>query len=112
MGPSPTHIHACINIYVHTHIFRHGVLLHHELNSLPDLLTRLGRVHSLFTKPHPLTKTVDEQLETKKEVGGVEQATANKGTLQSVEAFHRGFLNYLVENRFFSLMYHYLDCYG
>ena len=93
----------------HTHIhtpFRHGVLLYHELNNLPDLLSRLGRVHSLFSQPHPLTKTSGHHFEVAKE------QKDSDGVLISVEAFHGGFLKYLVENRFISLMYHYLDCYG
>ena len=86
---------------------RHGVLLPQELSSLPDLLNRLGRVHSLFSQPHPLTKTASHHQQ-----GEREPTTSDDGAIISVEAFHRSFLKYLMENRFCSLMYHYLDCYG
>ena len=91
-----------MHAHVHTskHKFRHGVLLPHELSNLPYLLHRMGRVHTLFTHPHPLTKTTSHMTQ---EEGGA---------LVSLEGFHRGFLKYLVENKFVSLMYHYLDCYG
>ena len=85
--------------------YRHGVLLPRELNNLPDLLNRLGRVHSLFSQPHPLTKTASHHQEE-------EPTLSDDGAIISVEAFHGSFLKYLMENRFCSLMYHYLDCYG
>ena len=74
------------------------MLLERELASMPALLHRLGRVYSLFTHPHPLSKTSLDPEE-------------GESSVISLEAFHRGFLRYLVENRFFSLMHHYLDCY-
>ena len=67
---------------------------------MPYMLHRMGRVHTLFTHPHPLTKSSGHMTE---EEGGA---------LVSLERFHGGFLKYLVENKFVSLMYHYLDCYG
>lgn len=90
-------------LHIPTKTCRHGVLLPRELDSLPDLLNRLGRVHSLFSQPHPLTKTAGHHREA---------PTPTEGAIISVEAFHRSFLKYLMENRFCSLMYHYLDCYG
>ncbi len=70
-----------------------------DLQDLPSLLYRLGQVHSLFTHPHPLTKlTEHEECE-------------DGGAVISLESFHSGFLKYLVENRFYSFMYHYLDQY-
>ena len=78
---------------------RHGVFVPEELEDLPSLLYRLGQVHSLFTHPHPLTKLTDED------------SCEDDAAVVSLESFHRGFLKYLVENRFYSLMYHYLDQY-
>ena len=95
--------HTCASLHAHTCTppspYRHGVLLPYELSNLPYLLHRLGRVHTLFTHPHPLTKTTSHVTE------------GDGGALVSLEGFHRGFLKYLIENRFVSLMYHYLDCY-
>lgn len=78
---------------------RHGVFLPEELSDLPTLLYRLGQVHSLFTHPHPLTKLTENE--------GSEES----GAVISLESFHRGFLKYLIENQFYSFMYHYLDQY-
>ena len=84
------------NIYPY---FRHGVFMSDELQDLPKLLYRLGQVHSLFTHPHPLKKfTEDEECD-------------NSGAVMSLTSFHSSFLEYLIKNRFYSFMYHYLDQY-
>lgn len=78
---------------------RHGVFMSDELQDLPKLLYRLGQVHSLFTRPHPLTKlTDDEECET-------------SGAVMTLTSFHSCFLKYLIQNRFYSFVYHYLDQY-
>lgn len=84
------------------HAHRSGEFLPAELDYFPALLLRLGRVHSLFTSPHPLSKVEDE----------TDSEVPRTNTLVSIECFHGKFLEYLVENRFYSLMYHYLDSYG
>ena len=92
----------------HTLACRHGVFLPKELSNLPSLLHRLGKVHSLFTHPHPLTKVTDSCEDGEDGEGGGESVS---GAVVSMESFHSGFLKYLVDNRFCSLMYHYLDYY-
>lgn len=100
------------NILVHTHTTtnRNGIFLSVELDDFPALLYRLGRVHSLFTQPHPLSKVGGVSVERDSE--DEQSPTRTEFSLVSVESFHRTFLNYLVENRFYSLLYHYLDSYG
>ncbi|XP_064396222.1 spatacsin-like isoform X6 [Halichondria panicea] len=95
--PHPTqYLKTCLR----NELARHGVFVPDDLQDLPSLLYRLGQVHSLFTHPHPLTKlTEDEECE-------------DGGAVISLESFHSGFLKYLVENRFYSFMYHYLDQYN
>ena len=73
----------------------------------------LGRVHSLFSHPHPLSKTSGHvQPIVEEEDDEVTETEKSDKALVSLEAFHRGFLQYLIANRFFSLLYHYLDEYG
>ncbi len=82
------------------------------MEDFPALLHRLGRVHSLFTMPHPLSKVASQitQGEDEEETDCIRPPS--EGMMVSVEAFHRHFLSYLIENRFYSLMYNYLDSYG
>ena len=75
-----------------------------ELEDFHLLLRRLGRVHSLFSLPHPFVKVADNLCQFKKD-----DDSHMDFDLVSMEAFLRKFLNFLVENRFFSLMNHYLD---
>ena len=88
--------------------YSNGIFILSELEAFPALLHRLGRVHSLFTLPHPLIKTADNVTQYKDE----HYTDSITGDLISMEGFHKMFLNYCIEQRFFSLMSHYLDLYG
>ena len=78
-----------------------------ELDNFSMLLHRLRRVHSLFARPHPLAKVADYLIQSREA-----DCSCTDSDVVSMESFHRKFLNYLVENRFFSLMNHYLDMCG
>ena len=53
-------MHNMIMHKKHTHALcthhRHGIFIPPELNDFTQLLQRLGRVHTLFSHPHPLTR--------------------------------------------------------
>ena len=83
-----------------------------ELEDFSVFLHRLGRVHSLFTMPHPVSKVTGQITQGEDGEEGEFIHLPSEATLVSVESFHRQFLSYLVENRFYSLMYNYLDSYG
>ena len=86
---------------------RNGILTFSELKNFPVLMHRLGRIHSLFTLPHPLIKTTDYKSQlTEKNC-----PSSSPGELFTLEMFHKVFLNYCIEQKFFSLMTHYLDLY-
>lgn len=55
---------------------------------------RIGRVHCLLLKPHPLAHM--SQLDI---------------TAVNCRSFHSTFIEYCVKNEFVSLLYHYLDTY-
>ena len=86
---------------------RKGVYIMAELDNFSMLLHRLRRVHSLFARPHPLAKVADYLIQSREA-----DCSCTDSDVVSMESFHRKFLNYLVENRFFSLMNHYLDMCG
>ena len=107
-----THTRAHTHTHTHTHTHRQGVLLPAEQQSLPLLLTRLGRTHSLFSHPHPLSKcqghtTSSDVLDTSSDSGERVGETA----IMSLDDFHSSFLHYCICNGFASLLYHYMDCY-
>lgn len=83
-----------------------------ELDNFPALLHRLGRVHSLFTHPHPLCKVANQQTAQAEAEDNCSTQPLKEDSLVSMQSFHKKFLNYLVENRFYSMVYHYLDTYG
>lgn len=85
-------------------LYRNGIFISAELGDFSALLYRLGRVCSLFTLPHPLSKVASQAVK-----GNV---TQDDEALISVESFHKKFMNYLVQNRFYSFIHHYLDSYG
>ena len=92
---------------------RQGVLARTEVYSLSQLLTRLGRIHSLFYHPHPLSKT---QEHTSAPLianvdGDGENDNGETWAIVTSEDFHLPFLQYCISNGFASLLYHYLDCY-
>ena len=84
-----------------------------ELNDFQAFLHRLGRINTLFTAPHPLSKVAGQpQIGETTEEGAIFKMMPKDSYIVSVEAFNKYFLRYLVDNRFFSLMYHYLDSHG
>ncbi len=87
---------------------RNGIFISSEHQSFPALLHRLGRVHSLFTPPHPLIKSADHVSPS----SDTDYSPSSPMEIISMEAFHKMFLNYCIEKKFFSLMNHYLDLYG
>ena len=100
----------------HTHTqCRQGVLIPSELQSLPVLLARLGRTHSLFSHPHPLSKHQDHTPLSAEAPptpsGSSEGEITTAGALLSLEDFHSSFIHYCITNGFTSLLYHYLDWY-
>ena len=106
-------MHARTHARTHAHVRahnRHGIFLPSELSSFSQLLRRLGRVHSLFTHPHPLTKLKSTELETTT-IEEEDEGEHGEKAVMCLRDFHWAFLHYLIENRFVSLMYHYLDNY-
>ena len=87
---------------------RNGVFVPLELSDFPAFLRRLGRIHALFTAPHPLSKVAGQVIKETEE-DSFFQGVRKECSIVSVETFHKTFLQYLVKNRFFSLLYHYLD---
>lgn len=102
---SPHYLPPC------TCIHRNGVFLPTEQDCFPAFLSRLSRVHSLFTLPHPLSKTGNQVTPQQTEDDWC-TSVQDANSVISIQSFHKKFLEYLVENRFYSLMYHYLDSYG
>lgn len=96
--------------HTHAHTYRQGVLLPTELQSLPLLLARLGRTHSLFSHPHPLSKSQGHTSSSNALVP-TSDSGGNVGAIASLDDFHSSFLHYCIVNVFASLMYHYLDYY-
>ena len=97
--------------HMHTHTHRQGVLLSTELQNLPLLLPRLGRTHSLFSQPHPLSKSPAHATSESSDSGSGCAENNEETALASLEDFHSAFLHYCIENGFASLMYHYMDYY-
>lgn len=94
--------------------YRQGVVIPAELQSLPILLARLGRTHSLFSHPHPLSKHQDHTSSTEAPPTSPSGSNGNgvtTGALLSLEDFHSSFIQYCINSGFTSLLYHYLDWY-
>lgn len=88
---------------------RNGVFIPSELDNFPAFLHRLGRIHSLFTVPHPLSKVDTQFLEYEEDEEYNKNISEN--AITTMNSFHTKFFDYLVKNRFYGLVYHYLDSY-
>lgn len=99
-----------VSSHTHAHTYRQGVLLPTELQSLPLLLARLGRTHSLFSHPHPLSKS-QGHTSPPGPLLPTSDSDESIGAVVSLDDFHSSFLRYCISNGFASLMYHYLDYY-